>query len=76
MRMLLQCSADLERASHGLFRAVEKQERHPVSSRHSDEFACCFCRPKMFGGPDDLVEFLQQLNLLVNQQFRITDKVD
>src|SRR5437879_5965753 len=28
MRMLLQCSADLERTSHCLFRTLEKEERH------------------------------------------------
>src|SRR5439155_7203714 len=39
MRMLLQCSADLERTSHRLFRTVEEKKRHPIASRHSDEFA-------------------------------------
>src|SRR6266487_2822848 len=42
MRMLLQCSANLERTSHRLFRTVEEKERHPVSHRHSIEFAACF----------------------------------
>jgi hypothetical protein len=70
--MILQRSANLERTPGRLFRAVKKQERHPVSGRHSDKFARCFCCPKTFSASHDLIEFLQKLNLLVNQQFRIT----
>src|SRR5437867_7034438 len=76
MRMLLQCSADLERTSHRLFRAVEEKERHPIASRHSDEFALCFGGPKTFGASYDLIQLLEQLNLVIDQQFRITDHVD
>jgi hypothetical protein len=76
MRMLLQCSADLERTSHRLFRAVEEQERHPVAAWYPDEFAGCFGGPKTFGVSHDLVEILQQFNLFVDQQFRITHYVD
>jgi hypothetical protein len=75
MRMLLQCSADLERTSHRLFRTVEEKERHPVSGRHPDQFTFCFGGPKTFGVSHDLVEFLQKLNLLIDQQFRVTDHV-
>src|SRR5437660_10516704 len=76
MRMLLQCSADLERTSHRLFRTVEEKERHPVSGRHPDQFTFCFGGPKTFGASHDLVERLQELNLLINQQSRVTDHVD
>ena len=76
MRMLLQCSADLERTSHWLFRTLEKQERHPVSAWYPDEFAGCFSGPKTFGASYDLIQLLEQLNLLINQQFRVTDHVD
>ncbi len=58
-RMILQGPADLERTSHRFFRTAEKKERHPISSRYSIEFACCFCRTKRFGVSDDLIEFLQ-----------------
>ena len=76
MRMLLQRFADLERTSHRLFRTVEEKERHPVSGRHPNQFTFCFGGPKTFGASYDLVELLQQLNLLINQQFRVTDHVD
>jgi len=76
VRMLLQRFADLERTSHWFFRTLEKQERHPVSAWYPDEFARCFCRPKTFGVSHDLIQFLQQLNLLIHQQFRITHRIN
>ena len=76
MRMLLQCSADLERTSHWLFRTLEKQQRHSIAGRHPDESTFCFGGPKTFGAPDDLIQLLEQLNLLIYQQLRVTDHVD
>ena len=76
MRMLLQCSADLERTSHRLFRTVEEKERHPVSAWYPDEFAGCFRGSKTFGVSHDLIQLLEQLNLLIDQQFGVTDHVD
>src|SRR5438445_13026988 len=76
MRMPLQCSADLERTSRRLFRTVEEKERHPVSGRHPDQFTFCFGGPKTFGASYDLIQLLEQLNLLIDQQFRVTDHVD
>jgi hypothetical protein len=66
MRMILQAPANLERTSHRLFRTVEEKERHSVSHRHSIEFAPCFCRPKTFGASHDSIQFLEQLNLLID----------
>src|SRR5437773_7733592 len=60
MRMLSQRSADLERTSHRLFRTLEEKKRHPIASRHSDEFAACFRHAKRFSSVHDLVQFLQQ----------------
>src|SRR5438128_8249232 len=76
MRMLLQCSADLQRTSHRLFRTVEEKERHPVSGRHPDQFTFCFGGPKTFGASYDLIQLLEQLNLLIDQQSRVTHHVD
>src|SRR5438105_15838806 len=59
MRMLLQCSADLERTSHRLFRTVEEKERHPVSGRHPDQSTSRFGGPKTFSVSRDLVAILQ-----------------
>jgi hypothetical protein len=55
---------------------VEEKERHPVSGRHPDQFPSFFSRPKTFGAPHDLIQFLQQLNLLIDQQLRITHRVN
>jgi hypothetical protein len=55
---------------------VEKQERHPVSGRHPDQFTFCFGGPKTFGASYDLIQLLEQLNLLIDQQSRVTDHVD
>jgi hypothetical protein len=74
--MLLQRFADLERTSHRLFRTVEEEERHPVSGRHPDQFTFSFGGPKTFGAPHDLIQLLEQLNLRIDQQFRVTDHVD
>ncbi len=76
VRMLLQSSANLERTSHRLLWAMKEKERHPVSGRHSLEFAARFRRTKTFGASDDLIQFLEQLNLFIDQQLRITRHVD
>src|SRR5438034_10811946 len=67
VRMILQRSANLERTSHRFFRAAEKKERHPVSAWYPDEFARRFRRPKLFRVSVDLIEFLQNLILLIDQ---------
>src|SRR5260370_36100424 len=59
MRIILQGLADLECTSHRFFSAAKEKECHPVSRRHSDEFAACFRRTKTLGVSDDLIEFLQ-----------------
>src|SRR5437667_11273965 len=61
-RTILQSSVDLEGTSHRFFRAVKESERHPVSSRYSDEFAACLRSAKSFGISDDLIRFLQHFN--------------
>src|SRR5207302_9743111 len=76
MRMLLQGAANLERTSGRLFRTVEEKQRHPVSAWYPDQFTFCFGGPKTFGASYDLIQLLEELNLLINQQFRVTDDVD
>jgi hypothetical protein len=61
---------------HRLFRTAKKKKCHPISRWHADELAACFRRPKAFRVSDDLIQFLEQLNLLVDQQLRITDHID
>jgi hypothetical protein len=76
LRMILQCSANFQSASHRLFRAAKEKERHPIAGWHSDKFVACLRSPKTFRCADDLIQVLQYLNLLVHEQFRVTDNVD
>jgi hypothetical protein len=75
-RMILQCSANLERTSGRFFRTVEENQRHPIARWHSDEFAGCFRRSKTFGVSHDLIQFLEKFNLLIDQQLRVAHHID
>ena len=55
MRMILQGSADVQSAAYRLLGTVKKKQRHPISGRHSNEFAACFRRAKAFGASHDLI---------------------
>ena len=55
---------------------MEEKQRHPVSAWYPDQFTFCFGGPKTFGVSHDLIQLLEQLNLLIDQQFRVTDYVD
>jgi hypothetical protein len=55
MRMILQRTADFQRASRRLFWAMKKQKRHPVSCWQPNELATCFRRPKTFGAAHELI---------------------
>jgi hypothetical protein len=58
------------------FRTAKKNQRHPISGWQSNQFAGCFRVPKRGSASHDLIEFLQQLDLLVHEQLRITDNID
>jgi hypothetical protein len=68
-RMILQRFANLQRTLRRFFRTVEENERHPVASRHPDEFASCLRCAKTFSASHDLPQLFQQFNLLVHEQF-------
>ena len=76
LRMTAQCSANFQSASHRLFRAAKKKERHPIAGWHANKFVACFRSAKTFRCADDLIQRLQHFNLLVHEQFRVTDNVD
>src|SRR4030095_556205 len=76
VRTILQGPANIERTSHRFFRGVKKEQGHPVSGRHANKFAICFSRSKTLGTAHDLIQVLEQLDLLIYQQFRVTDHVD
>src|SRR5437870_10377507 len=56
MWMTLQRLADFQRASRRLFRAAEKNQRHPVSCGQPNELATCFGRPKTLSAADELIQ--------------------
>jgi len=74
--MTFQCSANFQSASHWLFRAAKKKQRHPIACWHSNKFVACFRSAKTFRCADDLIQLSQDFNLLVYQQFRLTDNVN
>src|SRR6266516_7714287 len=75
-RVSLQSSVDLEGTAHRLLRTTVKKERHPIPCLHSHKFTVCFRRSETFCCAHDLIQLLQQFNLLVHEQFRVTDDVD
>ena len=48
---------------------------HSIASRNLDQFAGTFRASKFIRSTDDLVQCVQQLPLLINQQFRVTNNV-
>ena len=67
--MILQPSTNLQRTAHWFFRAVEENERHPIAGRYSNQLAACFRCAETFGISNDSIQFLQDFNLLVDEQF-------
>jgi hypothetical protein len=76
MRMALRCRVNFQSALRRFFRTAEKNQRHPISGWESNQSAVCFRDPKRGSASHDLIELLQQLDLLVHEQLRITDNVD
>jgi hypothetical protein len=74
--MISQRLANLQRTSDRLLRTAEEKERHAITGRHSDEFPACLRRTKALRASHDPIQFLQDLNLFVDQQFGITHYVD
>src|SRR5437588_3969760 len=74
--VVFQSLVDLQCTSNGLFWTAKEKERHPVSRRHADQLARYFRRPKTFRAAHNLFQFLQELDLFVDQQFRVTNYVD
>ena len=73
--MLLECFGNLERAPGRFFRAVMKDQRHPIARRQPDElFVCCFAHRR--GRQHDLSELVQPLLLFLVQELGVTNNVD
>ena len=74
--MILQGPANLESTSHWFLGTLKEKERHPIACRHSTEFAACLRCLKTFRISHDLIQFLENFDLLVDEQFRITHHID
>jgi hypothetical protein len=74
--MTVQRSANFQSASHRLFGAAEKKERHSIAGWHSNKFVACFRSAKTLRCADDLIQLLQDFNLFVHEPLRVTDNVD
>jgi len=68
-RMILQRSANLQRTSRRLFRAMKKSKCHSIAGRHANKFVVRFRGAKTFRTSHDLLEFLERVDLLIDEQF-------
>ena len=74
--MTFQRITNLERAFHRRFRIGEKREHHSVARRQTNQFPGRVRAAELFGTAHHLVQLVEQIALLVNEQFRVTDDVD
>ena len=70
LRIPLQRLADFQSALDWRFRAVGKDQRHPVTGREPNQFTGRFGLTEMRGFPNELIKSLKYLALIVNQEFR------
>jgi hypothetical protein len=66
----------LQRATHWRIWTGEERQRHSVSRRNANQFSSRVRRPKLFGVAHLFVQLFYQLSLLINQQLRISNRVD
>jgi len=68
--MPFQRIADFQGTFDWCFRAVGKDERHPVTGREPNQFTGRFGLTEMLGFPNQLIKLFKYLALIVNQEFR------
>jgi hypothetical protein len=66
----------LQRATHWRIWTGEERQRHSVARRNANQFSSRVRRPKLFGVAHLFVQLFYQLSLLINQQLRISNRVD
>jgi uncharacterized glyoxalase superfamily metalloenzyme YdcJ len=74
--VFFELTGDFDRAFHRLFRAHAKHQRATVAGRQAHQFPSALRRAKRLRRPRDLAKFFKMLELLVNQELRVTDDVD
>src|SRR2546428_11647008 len=76
VRLTAQSLTDFQRATHRLFRAAEKEQHHAVPSGQAYQFSTALRVTEAFCSANDSIELLHQLNLLVDQELRVSNDVD
>src|SRR6266404_2007629 len=74
--MVSQRVAYFEGAPSRLLRALEKQKRHAISSRQTNQFLLFFSFTEATGTTNDSIKLLHALDLFVDQQLRIANDID
>ena len=74
--MVLECPADFQRTFDRRFRAVVKNQRHPVPCWNLDQSTRCFGTAEFVRVSNNLIERIEQRALLVYQQLGVANDID
>ncbi len=75
-RMAPERITSLHRARNRGIRRCRKDQRHSVPGRQARQFASSIGGAEGIGSPNNFIERMQIIPLLINQQFRVTNDVD
>src|SRR3989441_43217 len=75
-RVFFERATDLERAFHWFFRALVKNQRHPVTGWDLDQAGRGFGVLKLLGRANGLSQFINRRALFVNRKLRVANDVD
>jgi hypothetical protein len=71
-----QCIANLYRAGNWSIRRCRKDQRHSVAGRQARQFAISIGCVERIGSPNNFIERMQVIALLIDQELGVTDDVD
>src|ERR1700730_17494300 len=74
--MFFKSATDFERALHWLFRALVKNQRHPVAGWNFNQAAGGFSLLNLLGRTNGLSQFINRRALLVNRKLGIANDID
>src|SRR5712692_2603396 len=75
-RVFSESATDLERTFHWLFRALVKNQRHPVTGGDLDQARRGFGVLKLLGPANGLSQFINRRALLINRKLGVANDVD
>jgi hypothetical protein len=75
-RVAPQRLANLERARNGSVRSCRKDQRHSIAGRQVGQFASSIGCAEGIGSPNNFIERMQIIALLIDQELGVTDDVD